>query len=245
MSTEPMTTPEKFKVTEVAARNWFIAFMYFTIVYVALIVWGIGLKYYVDEQLQREIGTTLVFLLMLTMIHLAKEMFPVIYLIVRQMHYEIAVWPKEHDAWFEETMRRESEERKQKFLEELKAKEAKRRKKQKPVGEPIDLKQWIGTRSYWRGGYIYILKDTEISGYYKIGKTRKPHERMKAFGVHLPFAAELIHVIECYSADEVERRLHGQFADKRKRGEWFALTDEDVAALKLIHKVEGHGTQIQ
>lgn len=230
--------PDKYKISDKEARNWFTSTMCFLVVYTGMMAWGMGLQNYVDDSLQREISTSLTFLLIVTMSFSARDMIPAFAKIVGEMYWQSFVWHKEWDkAWAEEELKRD-EERRQKFMEDAKKQqERQRKKKMKAVGEPINLKEWAGSRSYWQGGYIYVLKDVEISGYYKIGKTKKPIERMKAFGVYLPFATELIHVIKCHSADEVERSLHRQYADKRQRGEWFALTDEDVAAIKLVHEV--------
>lgn len=238
MATSDATTvPQKYQLSEREALDWLVATICFCAVYLAMMFWGTWLKDYVDHQTQREISTTLTFLLIFTMVLEAKELIPALIILGRQIHYEIYIWPAEHEREFQELLVREAEERKQKYLADFKKKEERRRKKLKPVGEPINLAEWVNKPTYWRGGYIYILKDIQISGLYKIGKTRNPVERMKAFGVQLPFAVELIHVIKCYSADEVERRLHSRFASKRERGEWFALSDEDVAGLKLIHEV--------
>lgn len=82
------------------------------------------------------------------------------------------------------------------------------------------------------GGYIYLLKST--SGYWKIGRTRNPDDRIQTFTVKLPFEVEYEHLIPCSDCIIAERQLHAQFADKRVNGEWFALTPEDVEEIKSI-----------
>ncbi len=76
-------------------------------------------------------------------------------------------------------------------------------------------------------GYIYLLKSE--TGYYKIGYTKDMHTRMKAFGVHLPFKVELLHTITTDDMYTTEQALHQHFAHCRANGEWFALTDDEVA----------------
>jgi len=78
-------------------------------------------------------------------------------------------------------------------------------------------------------GYIYVIR----SQYgFKIGKTRHVHGRTKLFGVKLPFpiSVELSGWCRQYSA--TEQALHREFAGKRLDGEWFALTDTDLAMLR-------------
>lgn len=235
---EALIPEDKYKLSNEQALSWCAAELCFAIVFLGMILWGVGLKDYVDDQLQREVSTSLTFLLTITMAIAGRETISVLIIIAKNFHYQVHVLPKERERQWEEERKQRQAEWLARHAEESKKKQERQRKKNmKPIGEPIDLKQWVGGRSYWRGGYIYILKDTEISGYYKIGKTKQPFERMKAFGVQLPFAVELIHVIKCHSADEVERRLHRQFASKRQRGEWFSLNDEDVAAIKLVHEI--------
>lgn len=79
-------------------------------------------------------------------------------------------------------------------------------------------------------GYIYVIR----SKYgFKIGKTRHLHGRTKLFAVKLPFpiSVELSGWCRQYSA--TERALHREFAGKRLDGEWFALTDTDLAVLRM------------
>ncbi|VVP48250.1 hypothetical protein PS838_05212 [Pseudomonas fluorescens] len=89
------------------------------------------------------------------------------------------------------------------------------------IGEPAN-----GAKS----GVVYLLK----SAYgYKVGRTRNIPNRMRAFGVKLPF----IYTIplcawfeDCHAA---ESRYHRRFADKRINGEWFDLDDSDIQLLRL------------
>lgn len=83
-------------------------------------------------------------------------------------------------------------------------------------------------------GYVYLLQSPTSA--YKIGRTRDPNNRMRTFGVQLPFEVDFICVIKTGDMYELERRLHERYADKRIRGEWFALDSEDVEYIKgLAH----------
>lgn len=222
-----------FQLPNRLAVYWCVSEICLAMVFFALMVWNAGLQGYVDPELRQTTGQSLAFLLIIVMVWAVREMIPVYSLMVRQIYDEIFIEPKRQELRYAEIERKAHEESLARVKVQL---ERKRRKQLKEVGKSVNLREWVGERYIRRGGYIYILKDTEISGYYKIGKTTQPHERMKAFGVLLPFAVELIHVIQCDNANRVEAHLHQHYASKRQRGEWFNLTDEDIAELKLIHE---------
>lgn len=81
-------------------------------------------------------------------------------------------------------------------------------------------------------GYVYLLKSP--LGAYKIGKTSNPDNRIKTFSVKLPFEVEYTCVIKCVDMNELEKRLHAKFADKRINGEWFALTTDDIEYIRWL-----------
>ncbi len=81
-------------------------------------------------------------------------------------------------------------------------------------------------------GHVYLLRSS--TGYYKIGRTKYPHDRLATFSVKLPFEVEYEHVILCSDMYKLERDLHNKFADKRVNGEWFELNADDVAYIKSL-----------
>lgn len=81
-----------------------------------------------------------------------------------------------------------------------------------------------------REGYVYLLRST--TGYYKIGRTVNPDDRLTTFSVKLPFEVEYECVIQTHDRYGLEKALHTYYMDKRINGEWFALTVEDVAFIK-------------
>lgn len=85
-------------------------------------------------------------------------------------------------------------------------------------------------------GYVYLLKAE--NGYYKIGRTKSPKDRIKTFGVKLPFKVEFEHLIQTDDMEGLEAELHFTFADKRLDGEWFNLTSGDVEYIKAMGEVE-------
>ena len=85
-------------------------------------------------------------------------------------------------------------------------------------------------------GFIYVM---ECAGYYKIGWTASsPRKRLLGVQVGSPLQVELVGVVEGSQANEAE--WHQVFRDKRVRGEWFALTDEDVSC--ILHESLGIDT---
>jgi len=68
----------------------------------------------------------------------------------------------------------------------------------------------------------YIIKD-DISGYYKIGRSKNPKNRLKQ--VCPTYSTPLlVYVIN----DDYESMLHKQFNHKRVKGEWFNLDSYDL-----------------
>jgi len=85
-------------------------------------------------------------------------------------------------------------------------------------------------------GYVYLLRSDH--GLYKIGRSIEPASRIRRLGVVLPFPVTTIHVLAADDCSTAERRLHMRFASQRLEGEWFRLTDDDVAWVKSIQHCE-------
>lgn len=84
-------------------------------------------------------------------------------------------------------------------------------------------------------GYIYLIRAS--TGHYKIGRTKDITARFSFFVVKLPFEIELIHHFETPDMRTAEAALHEQYKAKRVNGEWFNLTDEDVAQIRAIENM--------
>lgn len=85
-----------------------------------------------------------------------------------------------------------------------------------------------------QGNYVYIIKDASASGYYKIGKTHLPSQRLLRFSVALPFTIEIISIISCEDMSELEAYLHHVFAKYRTNGEWFNLPHSALYNIMLM-----------
>ena len=85
-------------------------------------------------------------------------------------------------------------------------------------------------------GYVYLLKHGSRREY-KIGRTNNPLRREGELGIQLPEKLQPVHYIETDDPVGIETYWHMRFARKRKEGESFALTPEDVRAFKRWRRI--------
>lgn len=90
-----------------------------------------------------------------------------------------------------------------------------------------EVKEALKTRD--ESCFVYLMKD-ETNGYHKIGISNKPEYRERTLQSEKPtivllcakeFPTRII-------AEAIESALHKAFEDKRLRGEWFALDENEV-----------------
>lgn len=84
---------------------------------------------------------------------------------------------------------------------------------------------------YATPGYIYIAYAP--TGHHKIGLSKNPGARIKQLN-NTPYEVTIIHTFPANHARIAEEVLHTEFSSKRVRGEWFALSQEDVTWLCSI-----------
>ena len=80
-------------------------------------------------------------------------------------------------------------------------------------------------------GFVYLLK-IEGKNQYKIGVTKNLNKRLKQISPKMPFELKIEHKIKHNDIYGMEDELHNKFDDKRIKGEWFKLNDNDVNYIK-------------
>ncbi|MFH1538474.1 MAG: GIY-YIG nuclease family protein [bacterium] len=98
----------------------------------------------------------------------------------------------------------------------------------KPIAEHSKQKP-IASEEQPAIGYVYLMKSGR---YYKIGKSNAPGRREYDIGLKLPEETKTIHTIKTDDPEGIEEYWHKRFKDKRKKGEWFDLSGDDIKAFK-------------
>jgi len=96
--------------------------------------------------------------------------------------------------------------------------------KEEEHGEPLEV------------GYVYLLQHGSKREY-KIGRTNNAIRREGEIDIELPHGVEPVHVIKTDDPAGIENYWHRRFAAKRLKGEWFALSGDDVRAFKRWRKI--------
>jgi Meiotically Up-regulated Gene 113 (MUG113) protein len=78
-------------------------------------------------------------------------------------------------------------------------------------------------------GFVYLLRSGK---HYKLGRSNAVGRRLRELAIQLPEKPNTVHVIETDDPQGIEQYWHTRFEQRRKGGEWFELTPEDVGAFK-------------
>lgn len=104
------------------------------------------------------------------------------------------------------------------------------------IAEPTDDGIGLNSTASPKTGYVYFIRHG-MRNEYKIGKTYNPVRREGEIRIELPEKVSPIHYIKTDDPAGIENYWHLRFANKRKEGEWFCLTAEDVRAFKRWRKI--------
>lgn len=85
-------------------------------------------------------------------------------------------------------------------------------------------------------GYVYLIRHGKRNEY-KLGRTYNPIRREGEIRLELPEKVQPIHYIKTDDPAGIENYWHSRFDSKRKEGEWFLLTLEDVRAFKRWRRI--------
>lgn len=85
--------------------------------------------------------------------------------------------------------------------------------------------------------FVYIAEDLR-NGLFKIGQSQTPEKREKTIQSEVPQISMRFYIP---AHDSAERELHVLFAEKRVRGEWFALTSDELLSVVGFLKQHGDG----
>lgn len=72
---------------------------------------------------------------------------------------------------------------------------------------------------------VYIIQANDR---FKIGKAKRPQERISNAQSFCPYKIRLILIIDTNADYEVEKYLHEYFSHKKAKGEWFFLQRSDI-----------------
>lgn len=84
--------------------------------------------------------------------------------------------------------------------------------------------------------YLYVSK---CNTYYKIGITTDLESRLAELQVGNPYPISFCLTVEFGNPSGAEKALHEKFKKQRIRGEWFALTRQDIQAIMEICSLLG------
>jgi Meiotically up-regulated gene 113 len=98
----------------------------------------------------------------------------------------------------------------------------------------VHLPKGFAPVNYGHKGEVVYLAEAEGIGRWKIGRTVKVKRREAELQRQSPVPIRIVHTIETKESGNLESRLHQRYAHARVIGEWFALSDAEVAEIKTM-----------
>ena len=87
---------------------------------------------------------------------------------------------------------------------------------------------------FWR--FVYVMK---CGDFFKIGIAIELDNRLNQVQTGNPYIVSLVFALKHKQAEEIEKKLHCIFNNKRERREWFKLDDKDLIFIReYIEKYE-------
>lgn len=89
----------------------------------------------------------------------------------------------------------------------------------------------------YRKGFVYVIYD-KINNLYKIGRYSKWQtikNRLSVIRSSNPGELELVYLVKSEDYKNEEKLIHRFFKDKRFKGEWFDLTEDDLKLIPLLY----------
>lgn len=102
-------------------------------------------------------------------------------------------------------------------------------RKAKERGIIKGTEQSKGRQDIGRQTTLYLITTDEFDGIYKIGITNDINFRLKTMQTGCPFKMYAYRAYTVENPPALEQSLHLFFTKKRLEGEWFRLTDVDIA----------------
>lgn len=95
--------------------------------------------------------------------------------------------------------------------------------------------QRVDTGKSKKPNYVYLMKDHK-TGFIKIGRSVNPRVRERTIRPEVP---QLELLFSWQVKAQVETLLHKHFKDKRGRGEWFDLKQDDINSIRQYFRKAG------
>lgn len=84
-------------------------------------------------------------------------------------------------------------------------------------------------------GYLYLIAAPDRSQF-KLGKSKNPVKRFR--GLQLPAGSRLVHTIATSDMKWAEDYLHARYARVRLDGEWFRLSEAQLAEVCALSRLD-------